>query len=85
LRVSSDTQYRTGFQAVWNRRTFPRRIAGDFEKAAPIGIGPLAVTFGDVERNRLRGAQQLVPRVAIDTLKLLATSYAQATYLIETW
>jgi hypothetical protein len=71
LRVSSDTRYLTGFRAVLSRRAFQRRTAGDLEKAAPISIGLLALTFGDVQRNRLLGAQRLVPRVAIDTLEAL--------------
>jgi hypothetical protein len=51
-----------------SRNPTPRR---ETEEAAPISIGPLTVPFGEVQRDRLRGTQQLVPRGPIDALQAL--------------
>jgi hypothetical protein len=71
LCVLSSSQYFAGFETVLNRCAFHRRAASDLEEAAPIGIGPLSVAFGDVQRDRLGGTQQLVPRGPIDALQAL--------------
>jgi hypothetical protein len=62
LRVLRGSQSFAGFETVLNRCVFQRRTASDREEAAPIGSGPLMVALGDVQRDRLRGMQQLVPR-----------------------
>jgi hypothetical protein len=53
-------------------------------REAPMGIGPLTVAFGDVQRNRLQGTQQLVPRGPIAALQAMAIWYVHVTYRIET-
>jgi hypothetical protein len=67
----SSSQSFAGFETVLNQCAFERRTASDLEEAAPIGIGPLSVAFGDVQRDRLRGTQQLVPRGPMDALQAL--------------
>jgi hypothetical protein len=51
----SSSQSFAGVEAVLNRYAFRRRTASDLEAAAPIGIGPLTVAFGDVQRDRRPG------------------------------
>jgi len=65
------SQHFAGFKTVLNRCAFQRRAASDLDEAAPIGIGPFTVAFGDVQRDRLRGTQQLVPRGPIAALQAL--------------
>jgi len=71
LCVLSSSQDFAGFETVLNRCAFQRRAASNREGAAPIDIGPLTVAFGDVQRDRLRGTQQLVPRGPMDALQAL--------------
>ena len=56
LGVLRGSQCLAGFEAVLNRRTFQRRTASNLEEAAPIGVRPLAIAFGDIQRDGLRGA-----------------------------
>jgi hypothetical protein len=75
----SSTPSFAGFETVLNRCAFQHRTAGDPEEAAaPIGIGPLTVAFGDVQRDRLRGTQQLVPRGPIAALQALGPLVCQS-------
>jgi hypothetical protein len=71
LCVLSSTQHFAGFETVLNRCAFQRPAASDREAAAPIGIAPLTVAFGDVQWDRLRGTEQLVPRGSIAALQAL--------------
>jgi len=71
LCVSSSSLSFAGLATVLNRCAFRRRATSDLEEAAPIGIGPLTVAFGDVQRDRLRGTQQLVPCGPIAALQAL--------------
>jgi len=71
LCIMNGSQHFAGFETVLNRCAFQRRTACDLEESAPIGIGSFAVAFGDVQRDRLRGAQQLVPSRPIEALQTL--------------
>ena len=56
---------------VLDRNTFQRRPASDVKKATAISEAPRAVSFGDVERNRLSGAKSLIAGMAMATVKIL--------------
>jgi hypothetical protein len=78
-------QHAAGKERLTDGRTSPKRgtfntVSGidphvdaeppAIEKAPQIGVGSLAVSCGDVQRDRLCGAKQLVSRVAIDAARL---------------
>ncbi len=52
-----------------------RRTGSDRGQLASIGIGSLADAYGDVRRERLRGAPQLIPGMAIEGLALGSFGY----------
>jgi hypothetical protein len=71
LQVLCSSRHLEGFRAVPNGSAWRRRAARNRDKAAPIGVGFLAVFFGDVQPDRWRGATQSVSRVAIEVPRTL--------------
>jgi len=55
----------TDDENICARGALQRRSARNLEEPSSIRHGTLSVSFGDVLRNRLRRAQELVPRVAM--------------------
>ena len=56
---------------ILNGSAFEGRATGDLEIPPPVRLGGLAVTFGNVKRDRLAGAQPLISCGTMDAVQTL--------------